>query len=61
MTRSASVVVEFAPLRPFPTAVQALLELHDTPLNPAVAPTEPEGNGVCWIDHRDPLRPSASG
>src|SRR5215470_11006079 len=40
-----------------PTAVQALGEVHDTPVNCCA---EPDGLGVGWTDHEVPFQASAS-
>jgi hypothetical protein len=42
-----------------PTAVQTLLDVHDTPFS-SLGPPVPRGLSVGWIAHRDPFQPSAS-
>ena len=41
-----------------PTAVQAVLEVHDTP--PRLLPVVPVGLGVVWIDQLVPFQRSAN-
>jgi hypothetical protein len=55
--RSASVTV-VVPLEEWPTAVQALADVHDTPDRTVF--DAPAGLGVVWIDHLLPFQPSAS-
>ena len=43
----------------FPTAVQAVAEVHDTSLSPAE--TAPDGAGGFWIVQVEPSQASASG
>ena len=56
--RSASADWTPPPLKEYPAAVQAVADLHDTPLR--ALPEAPAGLGVAWMDQAVPFQASAS-
>jgi hypothetical protein len=57
--RSASVTSTWEPLTPSPTAVQAVLDVHDT--EESALEVAPDGVAVLWIDQLVPFQLSANG